>query len=287
MWIIKLKHPNEVPLLFGDCLQKFQVVSKWTIACISGAGPLFLAGVIAFVSDTSTIEKRSLCVFLMDLFFGISSFLSNTGFGYVISSEGYTVSFVLLASLSFVNLLFTKWIAQESVVVNKESKQPKFLSLHNMKASIVVYIRNRNGRWQLIILLVAMTFCGLSDIYAGDTVTYHLLDKPQCFTSGLIGLYTGIYFLIKALGGVFCLLLLQKKIGDLGLLLLGFCSSVVYQALLPAFHSKTDLFIGENNDAVSNFWQHSFRKGGKCLNSSYPHETHWRKSCCIWHQNTL
>ncbi len=205
-----------------------------------------MAGVIALVSDTSTIEQRSLCIFLMDLFFGISTCLSNTGFGYVISLEGYTVTFILLASLSCTNIFFSKCIVEETIDAHENTK-PKFLSLEIMKASVAVYTRSRNGRWQLIVLLIVTTIFGFSDLYSGDSVTYYLLDQPQCFTSGLIGLYTGTYFLIKAFGGVFCVWLLQRKLGDLGLLLLGICSLLVYQTLVPAFHSKTDLFLGENN----------------------------------------
>ncbi len=179
----------------------------------------------------------------MDLFLGISTFLSATGFGFVISSEGFTVSYILLASISFLNLLFTKSIVEETIAVDTATKA-NFLSSLDMKASIVVYITSRNGRWQLTILLIIMIICGLSDIFAGDTVTYHLLDKPQCFTPGLIGLYTGI----NEIGGTICVVLLQRKLGDLGLLLLGICSLLVYQALLLAFHSKTTLFTGEKTE---------------------------------------
>ena len=52
-------------------------------------------------------------------------------------------------------------------------------------------------------------------------------------------------YLIKAVAGISCLVILHRWIGDLGLLLMGCISGIMYQSLLPIFDSKRDLFIGE------------------------------------------
>ena len=214
---------------------------------ISGGAPLLLTGILAYMADTSATKHRSMCFFLADLFFGISTCAAQIGFGYILNSTGYIVAYITLQGLNVFNLIFIALFVKETISQNLIDKVNLF-TLKHLKTSVSVYIKKSETsgrRWRLITLLIIMMMTNFSEIMAGDVVTYHLLDRPLCFSSILIGFYTGILYLIKAVAGISCLVILHRWIGDLGLLLTGCISGMFFQSLLPIFHYKRDLFIGE------------------------------------------
>ena len=167
---------------------------------------------------------------------------------------GYIVAYITLQGLSALNLIFIALFVKETISQSLGDKV-KLFTLKHLKKSVNVYITKDEAtgrRWRLITLLIIMMITNFSEIMAGDVVTYHLLDRPLCFSSILIGFYTGMLYLIKAVAGISCLVILHRWIGDLGLLLMGCVSGIMYQSLLPIFHSKRDLFIGERPGMFDN-----------------------------------
>ncbi len=192
----------------------------------------------AYIADITNEQQRARRIFILEVSIGIGIVCSDIGIGYAINLLGYLYPFIILLGIHFVNLVYTFFGVQESIIKRENVKFFSILHVKKMWALLTVDNESKR-RWKLQLLLVALSLINAIDTGNGDIQTYKLLKSPLCFTSVLIGDFTAVMFVIKLTFGAVILKLVYRYLKEIWMVIVSCLSATTYNFLF-AFASSTE-----------------------------------------------
>lgn len=217
----------------------------------SGSYGTFLSGVFAYLADTTSSSQRSLGMGAMEACLGISMVIANVSIGYWLKMAGAKDPMLAITSLLVASPIFM-FCVKESFVRSRQSLYREDVALpirviESVKRQLgkikTVFASDRDRGRCLVLCIVAFSMHILCYVGSSSIVTLYVLNKPFCWTSDLIGIFSGTKAAFWQMGMVVTLLLLRNRVSDWCLVYMGFVSYVVYNtlfALASLFESPVD-----------------------------------------------
>ena len=193
----------------------------------------------AYIADVSTVKQRALRIFILEISIGIGVVLSNVTIGYAIKLLGYFYPFVFLLVFHVLNLFYTYFAVQESII---KRDNVKFLTTVHIRKTFVLYTQDdgTNRKWKINILMLAMLFISCIDLGNSDIQTYKLLKSPLCFTSVLVGYFIAVNYAVKMTLGAAFLKFTYRYLKEIWTMILSCMSSAAFNFVFP--FATTELF---------------------------------------------
>ena len=213
---------------------------------LSGGIVAFVMACFAYiaVADITTVTRRAIRIFLLEVAIGVGVVLSDVGIGYAIKLLGYFYRFLILLSINVLNLLYTHFAVEESII---KKDNVKFFTAKHVKQTLLLYTKNddTNRRWKIWIVMVILLLIGCIDFGNTDIQTYKLLKTPLCFTSVLVGYFTAANYAIKICIGVLFLKLTFRYLKEVWIIILACSSAAAFNFIFPFATTRLFAFLCE------------------------------------------
>ena len=211
-----------------------------TIEGLTGYIGALLTGCFAYIADVSPTKSRTIRVTILEVCIGVASALSQFASGFLIDAIGYLFTFLALLIITVLNILYIIFLVKETRTRENSDGKYHLFSFNRVIECTRLYTKDdgTNRRWKLQLAILTMTVVGMVSISSTDVRTYFLKGKPLCFSEIQIGLFSGILNLSQNFGSIVVVMLLGRRLGDKGLMILG-CLSGLASMLLMTFVQNT------------------------------------------------
>ena len=224
----------------------------WTIMIpvllsgVSGGMGCVSLGAFAYMCDISSSEKRFVRIFIVELSNGIGTLLAHVTTGYLIKYTGFLFPVLVGAVLQLLILLYSILFLEETY---KPKAKAASVNCPDFKALVSIYIieGSKKRRTQLIICLLLTLFIVFFEQGIYNILTFYFLDPPFCWEADLIGLFNGVVFVVKSVGGGILTVLLIRRLQETTLLLIGCLSYIVYFLLVGFANGPALAFTGKSH----------------------------------------
>ncbi len=209
---------------------------------LSGGPGALLTGCYAYSADLSDRDHRLIRILIVDISMQLGTTIGVVSVGFLINSLGFvypTAIFLGILLLLFVYAIFLP----EPII--KDNKARFFDCTHFCK-TISLYTRDiaTKRRWKLIMIALILTLATTFEAGSGEIITFYFLNPPFCWTSILIGIYSGYSFLLKGLFSIGFIKLLRNRMPELGFALTGLFSTTSYYVVLAVVRTTNQVFFG-------------------------------------------
>lgn len=205
---------------------------------ISGSYGTMLSGVFSYLADTTTKDQRSLAIGMMETSVGLSVVISNFGVGYWLKASGPKMPSIAFSVLLSVSPIFIFCVKESVVRTNTSERNTScnvFQSLKKQfKKICAVFTANKRRGLCLALCIVAFAqhmFCVFGSM---GILTLYALNEPFCWTSDLIGFYSGSKVIFWQLGMAITLLTLRRRITDWSMVYMAYVSYTLCSGLQAA-----------------------------------------------------
>lgn len=228
--VIALKLPLET-LLLGAFLEG-----------LSGGIVAIIMACFAYIADITSLDKRAIRIFLLEVMIGVGIVISNVGMGYAIKALGYFYPYLILLCFHVANLAYTYFLVKESI---PRQSGARFFSTSHLQKMMSLFGKDdgTNRRWKLQALMLVLFLAAAIDNGNMDINSYKMLKTPLCFTSVLIGYYVAVNYSCKMILGAITVKLLLRHIYDVGLIVLSLASSAGYSILFAFADTRLWVFL--------------------------------------------
>ena len=187
----------------------------------------FLMACFAYIADISATANRTLRITILEVCTGVAMACSNFASGYLIAAVGYLYSFIILFCMNIANIVYIVFVLPEPKLTREKPSIGKVLS-----ASAKIYMKDEPNkrRWKLQLVTLIMVVTGMVSLAKYDTQTYFLRGRPLCFSPVQVGYFTGGFNLAQNLGSLLAVALFGRKLGDMGILILGCIFGIITMA---------------------------------------------------------
>lgn len=218
---------------------------------LSGSYGTLLSGVFAYLADTTSSSQRSLGMGAMEACLGISMVISNISVGYWLKLSGARSPMIAITCLLAACPVFM-FCVKESLVKSRNSLYRNDIALpirvlESVKRQLekirAVFTSDREKGRCMILCIFGFSLHILCYVGSSSVVTLYVLNKPFCWTSDWLGIFSGSKSAFWQLGMVITLLSLRKRVSDWSLVYLGFVSYLIYSSLFAIaslFESPVD-----------------------------------------------
>ncbi len=215
------------------------LVIAYVVEGFSGGIINILMSCFAYIADVTNVQQRAVRIYILEISCGIGLGVSNIGMGYAIKSFGYFYCVIILLGIHVLNLLYTLFGVQESII--KENNVPFFTLAHVVKAVKLFTTDNATKRrWKLNMCLLMMLLIVAIDAGNFDVQTYKLLKTPLCFTSVLVGYFTAACYFVKMSFGAIFIKFIFPYLEEIRMTIVSCISSTAFNFVFP--FAKTILF---------------------------------------------
>ena len=200
----------------------------------------------AYIADIMTVRRRAIRIYLLEVAIRIGVILSDVGIGYAIKLVGYFYPFLILLSFNVLNLLYTHFAVEESII---KKDNIKFFTTKHVKKTLLLYTKDddTNRRWKIGVVMVILLLICCIDLGNADIQTYKLLKTPLCFTSVLVGYFTAINYAIKMCIGVVFLKLTFRYLKEVYIIILSCSSAAAFNFIFPFATTRLFAFLCKYN----------------------------------------
>ncbi|CAH1778808.1 unnamed protein product [Owenia fusiformis] len=203
---------------------------------VSGSTGSFLtalAGCNAYITDTTSINGRTIRLVIMTAVLGVGQALAYIGTGYLVQISGFLYPFIGIVVILLLSLLYTVFLVPETV-----PKMPKEANLikDRVVKSVLIFTKDNGTNRQKVLLMLLFIFLvsSFTVVSAGEVVTLYLLNTPLCFNSTMIGVYNAVKLVLSNIIGTGLLGLLQRCVPDQWMVIVGLMSGAL-NALVMGF----------------------------------------------------
>lgn len=215
----------------------------------SGSYGTMLSGAFAYLADTTTKKQRTLAIGMLEASLGISVVISNFVVGYWLKTSGPEIPSIAISCLLCMSVIFM-FCVKESVVRSQNSPLIETGIVRSLrrqlKKVVSVFIANRQRGISLALCVSSFSlhiFCALGGM---SLLTLYALNEPLCWTSDVIGIYSGSTSVVWQVGMFLALLLFRRRLSDWCMAYMAFTSFICYNS----FVSASSAFDSPANNAI-------------------------------------
>ncbi|XP_064622976.1 lysosomal proton-coupled steroid conjugate and bile acid symporter SLC46A3-like [Lineus longissimus] len=196
-------------------------------------------GVYAYLADITPPEKLGIRMTIVEVVMTFGTGCSQVGLGYSIRSLGYFYTYIILAGVLFLNLIYVIFFVPETIVQNKN--KPKLNIGEHLRSTWLSFSDKEDGRHVKIGLLVtAFLVLNLTiQSYSAIQILF-VMGPPLCWGTVGIGIFTGMSIGLMEIASILGYELLTRcKVEEIGIAAIGIVStlaSVLVNAFADSFY---------------------------------------------------
>ncbi|CAH1799715.1 unnamed protein product [Owenia fusiformis] len=222
-------------------------IKYWILGCviqgISGGASALMSACFAYIADIVELDDRSFRITALNAVLGVSGAAAQLGIGYWITYDGYLPSFWFISCVLIVNIFYVIFFVPES---KQQNTNDNFNPFWDLKNAVMLYYKTdeseRNRK--LLILIITFALASLVSYGSADVLALFMLNRPLCWTSVLIGIFTAMSIIMWNIGGMVGVKLFERWLTDEGMILLAALFFIAMQAFQAFVKSTFMMFIG-------------------------------------------
>ncbi|ELU07909.1 hypothetical protein CAPTEDRAFT_226612 [Capitella teleta] len=207
---------------------------------IFGGASTVAMSCMAYISDTSTPKDRTIRLTVIEVTCGVCSALSQVLVGFGITNYGFIIPLYVLIACHALNSLYVIFFVPE---IRYPRRGQRFVAKDHIFRTVRLYSTEDGNRKERLICLAALLFCSATIGGRFDPLILNSLNSPLCWSSILLGIYTAWTSLSAQFGGITLVSLLFRRIGEMGVGIIGCLSGIVYFSILAFCHTTLSMFL--------------------------------------------
>lgn len=215
-------------------------------AAFNGLGGYFMAllcGCLAYVADTTSVEKRTLRITIVEMCMILPATVSTLAVGYWIRAAGYLQPYLAILAGQALCIIYSIFFIPDSFVPDQNAKF--FSTSHLRNAARVYFVDDGSGRHIYLLILLAALFGPLLVTFSAGIDILFEMNLPLCWDSVILGIYSSVDIAVVAVGGIVCAVLFRRCLSDLGIVIVAGVISTIRLAYKSFVQNTLMMFLSK------------------------------------------
>lgn len=246
--------PPMVGLFCRTLIYFLTALFQWPLWCLiignvidglTGDFTTLLSACLAYISDTTTRNKRAFRVTMLLSCSMIPMVVIPFVFGYLVRETGFLVPFLCVVILQTTGLLYAIFLIPETIARPFDAT---FWAFSHVKDTLHVFFYDRepNGRrGSLCVLLLTGTIAYCLINVSVQILTLFQLNKPLCWDSVLVGIFLAVHMAVGGIGQVLGVRCLKLCLPELVICVLSAFCMALQNVYFGFVQTTTMMFLGK------------------------------------------